>query len=390
MPKRIVFLMSDTGGGHRAAAEAIRDAILERQGPDSIRAELVDVYKRMSFPANKMPEFYPWIVNNSSFAWSVAYKLGDSPKRARLASRFTYQFNRANLRAIVREYPADAVCCVHSVVGQPAFSAYNSFPTRPPWVTVVTDLVTTPYFWYDRRVDLCLVPTEEARQRGLQCGLKPQKIRVTGLPVHPNFTRRLTDKPTARAALGLPNGRTIVMLVAGGDGMGPLLETVVALLDKRLPNVHYVVVCGRNKALKEKIDAAVEQWGATNVSTYGFVTNMPQFMAASDILVTKAGPSTITEAAIAGLPLILSGAIPGQEDGNVRLVVDNDAGAFAPGPAKVAEMVEAWIAGGSAALAKRAESVRRIAHPDAVWEIADEVWAAANRPRVPSVARARP
>ncbi len=162
MPKRIVFLMSDTGGGHRAAAEAIRDAILERYGPDSIRAELVDVYKRMSFPANKMPEFYPWIVNNSTLAWSVAYKRGDSPKRARLASRFTYRFNRANLRAIVREHPADAVCCVHSVVGQPAFSAYNSFPTRPPWVTVVTDLVTTPYFWYDRRVDLCLVPTEEA------------------------------------------------------------------------------------------------------------------------------------------------------------------------------------------------------------------------------------
>ena len=87
MPKRIVFLMSDTGGGHRAAAEAIRDAIFERYGPDSMHAELVDVYKHMSFPANKMPEFYPWIVSNSTFAWSVAYRLGDSPKRARLASR---------------------------------------------------------------------------------------------------------------------------------------------------------------------------------------------------------------------------------------------------------------------------------------------------------------
>lgn len=390
MPKRIVFLMSDTGGGHRAAAEAIRDAIFERYGPDSMHAELVDVYKHMSFPANKMPEFYPWIVSNSTFAWSVAYRLGDSPKRARLASRLTYRLNRANLREIVRKHPADAVCCVHSVVGQPAFSAFNSFPTRPPWVTVVTDLVTTPYFWYDRRVDLCLVPTEEALQRGLQCGLKPQNIRVTGLPVHPNFMRRLTDKPSARTALNLPHDRTVVLMVAGGDGMGPLLETLIALLDKRLPNVHYAVICGRNKALKEKIDAVVEQWGATHVSSYGFVTNMPQFMAASDILVTKAGPSTITEAAIAGLPLILSGAIPGQEDGNVRLVIENNAGAFAPGPAKVAEVVSAWIAEGPAALAKRAESVRRIARPNAVWDIADAVWAAANRPPVPSVPRARP
>jgi len=389
MPKRILFLMSDTGGGHRAAAEAIRDAILEKYGPESITAELVDVYKKMRFPANKMPMLYPHIVNKAVWLWTVIYRLGDSPRRSRMFSRMSYLNNSKVLRRMVQEYPADAICCVHSVVHQPTMTAYNTFPTRPPWVTVVTDLVTTPYFWYDRRVDLCLVPTQEALQRGIECGMSPSQLRVTGLPVHANFSRRLTDKATARAALGWPTDRPVVMMVAGGDGMGPLLETTMALVEKRL-RCQIVVVCGRNTTLKDRIDAAVAQAGAKNVTVYGFVTNMPQFMAAADILVTKAGPATITEAGIAGLPIILSGAIPGQEDGNVRLVVENEAGAYSPSARRVAATVEQWLKEGPAALAQRAERAKKIARPNAVWEIADEVWAAAHRPPVKTTPRAQP
>lgn len=163
----------------------------------------------------------------------------------------------------------------------------------------------------------------------------------------------------------------------------------MALVEKRL-RCQIVVVCGRNTTLKDRIDAAVAQAGAKNVTVYGFVTNMPQFMAAADILVTKAGPATITEAGIAGLPIILSGAIPGQEDGNVRLVVENEAGAYAPSARRVATTVEQWLKEGPAALARRAEQARKIARPNAVWEIADEVWAAAHRPPVKTTPRAQP
>lgn len=388
-PKRILFLMSDTGGGHRAAAEAIRDAIREKYGDDAIQAELVDVYKQMRFPGNQMPAMYPWLVNRAVWLWKTIYRIGDSPFRARIFSRMSYWNNKNVLQKMVREHPADAVCCVHSVVHHPTMSAFNAFPTRPPWVTVVTDLVTTPYFWYDRRVDICLVPTEEALERGLVMGMKREQLRVTGLPVHADFARRLTDKPAAREALGWPQDKSIVMMVAGGDGMGPLQQTIETLLDKNLP-CHYIIVCGRNKPLKERIDAALARRGASNVTTYGFVTSMPQFMAASDILVTKAGPATITEAGIAGLPLILSGAIPGQEDGNVRLVVENDAGAYAPSPQQVADTVEAWINEGAEALAQRGEYARKIARPDAVWEIAEVVWQAAQRPPVNSDPAAQP
>jgi 1,2-diacylglycerol 3-beta-galactosyltransferase len=388
MPKRILFLMSDTGGGHRAAAEAIRDAILEKYGAEAITAELIDVYKKMHFPADKMPELYPWLVNKALPLWTAAYRIGDSPRRSRFLSKIAYRGNKGVLRQMALEHPADAVCCVHSVVHQPSMSAYYTLPVRPPWVTVVTDLVTAPYFWYDRRVDRCLVPTPKTYERGIECGLTPEQLRVTGLPVHPNFTRRLTDKRSARAALGWPSDKTCIMMVAGGEGMGPMQETVEALIERNL-DAHFVVVCGKNAALKERIDVQMRDRGVTNVTTYGFVTDMPKFMAAADVLVTKAGPATISEACIAGLPIILSGAIPGQEDGNVTFVVQNDAGAFAPGPQKVAAIVAQWLAEGPDALAERGERARRIARPDAVWEIADEVWNAAHQPPVATTPRAQ-
>ena len=82
---------------------------------------------------------------------------------------------------------------------------------------------------------------------------------------------------------------------------------------------------------------------------YGYVTNyheMPRIMAASDIIVTKAGPSTISEAAIAGLPMIISDRIPGQETGNVKLVTENDAGVYVPRPDRVADLIVEWLARG--------------------------------------------
>ena len=105
---------------------------------------------------------------------------------------------------------------------------------------------------------------------------------------------------------------------------------------------------------------------------------MPQLMDGADIIVTKAGPATITEAAIAVLPMILMDAIPGQEDGNVEYVIANNAGAWAPEPQQVASYVRTWLDEGEDALKQKAENAKRIARPNAVWDICDTVMKWAN------------
>jgi 1,2-diacylglycerol 3-beta-galactosyltransferase len=368
--KRVLFLMSDTGGGHRAAAEAIRDALTLRYGEDQISATLIDVFRASRFPMNYMPEFYPWLVNHSKRSWALGYKLSNTRRRADMLSQSMYLTNRRRFKKLFATHPVDVVVSVHSVITRPTLRALYSFPTRPPYLTVVTDLVTTHHFWYDRRTDRCFVPTQAAYDRGLQARMRPEQMRITGLPVDPRFIQRLKGKAEARAELGWDPHLPAVLMVAGGDGMGPLFETARAL-DMLAQPFQMAVVAGRNKPLKERLDAA--SWSHP-IHTYPFIRNMPTLMAAADILVTKAGPATITEAAIAGLPMILSDAIPGQEDGNVAYVIESQAGAYCPKPALVADTVAQWLNEGPDALRQRSENARRIANPNAVWDIADEVW----------------
>ncbi len=378
MPKHVLILMSDTGGGHRAAAEAIRDALYEKYG-DQVNVSLVDVFRSYSpFPFKNLPEIYPWLINHSKSSWGMGYKLSNSRSNARAMSGGMYVTMESRLKRMLREHPADVIVSVHSVLTGPCVRAVNKRPERPPFITVVTDLVSTHYFWYDRRVDLTLAPTQPAFDRGLEAGIPAEKMRITGLPVHPNFAKRLVSKEEARESLGWDPDKPALLLVGGGDGMGPLYKTARAIDQLNLP-IQMHIIAGRNTALKEQIEQT--QWNQ-DTRAYGFVTDMPRMMAAADVLVTKAGPATITEACIAGLPMIIYDAIPGQETGNVEYVVQNNAGVFAPSPREVASAVKSWMREGSDHLLKLSENAKRVARPDAVWDIADEVWRQAQRPLI--------
>lgn len=378
MKKRVLFIMSDTGGGHRAAAEAIRDALVVKHDTE-VEVELVDVFRDYSpFPFKYMPEFYPWLINHSKSSWGAGYKISNTPRNAKTLSRGMYVTMESNLKRMLREHPADVVISVHSVLTRITMQAMMSLPSRPPYMVVVTDLVSTHMFWYDRRGDRCLVPTQPAYDRGLMAGLTEDQLRITGLPVHPRFSQGLVGKREARDSLGWDQSLPAILVVGGGEGMGPIFKTVQAINERRL-NCQLAIIAGRNKVLKEQLEAI--HWNQPT-HIYGFVTDMPRMMAASDVIVTKAGPSTISEACIAGLPMIIYDAIPGQESGNVEYVVDNRAGVFTPNTDGVIEALSSWLAEGADGLQRRSEFARRLARPNAVWDIADEVWHYAQKPRV--------
>lgn len=368
--KRILFLMSDTGGGHRASMNAIVAALNERYGADNFEWDHVDVYRAMGFPSNRMPEWYPWFVKQGRILWRIAYWLSDRVWASRLASAISSRANRRPLRRMVQAHPADLVVSVHSVILRPTVGAYLSLPQRPPIITVVTDLITTPFFWYDRRIEHTLVPTESAFQRGLLAGMDPQKMSIVGLPVHPGFMRGLQDKAEARHELGWDAHRPTILIVGGSEGMGPLYE-VARELDALKLECQLAIVAGRNQRLENRLRAA--KWNQPT-HIYPYVDYMPKLMGASDILVTKAGPSSVCEACIAGLPVVLYDRIPGQEEGNVAYVLENDIGVYAPQPKRAAEAVAMWLDEGTEALERRSARALSLAEPDAVYRIADSIW----------------
>ena len=162
MTRRVLFLFSDTGGGHRSAFQAIRDALVIKYGEENFIFDTVDVFRECKWPLNRQPDWYPWIVNNAKPLWGLIYQASNGRRRANVFSRSMYYNNRAQLIRMVKEHPADIVVCTHSVITRPSMRAYLRQPKRPPFISVVTDLVSTPAYWYDPHVERCLVPTRAA------------------------------------------------------------------------------------------------------------------------------------------------------------------------------------------------------------------------------------
>lgn len=373
--KRVLVLMSDTGGGHRAAAQAIQ-AAADHRYPSAYHFDLVDVFRDYTpAPFRYAPEIYPQWVNYAGPTWGLTYEMTNAKVRSQLSANLLYRYWRYKLRRMITEHPADLVLSVHSVITRPVMKAFQEDDTRPPFMTVVTDLVSTHAFWYEPTAERCLVPTETAYQRGIYFGMLEDQLRITGLPIHPKFASGLVDKAQARQELGLDSELPVVLLVSGGDGMGPLLEIAQSINRVDQP-YQLLIVAGRNDKLREQLMAQTWEHPTT---IFGFVDFMPKLMAAADLLITKAGPATICEACMAGLPMIISGAVPGQEDGNVVYVTQNQIGVYAPGPKRVAATLADWLRDDPLELQQRGARAKALARPNAVWEVVEELHQLAQR-----------
>jgi 1,2-diacylglycerol 3-beta-galactosyltransferase len=361
----IVFYFSDTGGGHRSAAEAIIEAI-HLEYKNKMTTEMVDFFKAHApRPFNRAADMYPYMVKAPQL-WSASFHATDGRARARVITTTMWPIARQAARALIRSHPADLIVTVHPWANTFALKALGNH--HPPFINVVTDMVTTHALWYDNRADLILVPTETARKRALKYNMPPEKVRVVGLPVADRYCQPRGRKSTLRKKLGWPVDKLIVLMVGGGEGMGPLAKTARAI-DASGLDVGQVIVCGRNQHLKASLES--QKWENPTI-IYGFTRQMPDFMRASDFIVTKAGPGTIAEALNAELPIILYAKLPGQEDGNVTFVEEEGAGVWAPNPQDVVRTLTRWISR-SAERKKVIENCRRAGKPEAARTIAHTI-----------------
>ncbi|HEY3310126.1 MAG TPA: galactosyldiacylglycerol synthase, partial [Anaerolineales bacterium] len=175
----ILFLFSDTGGGHRSASEAIIEA-LELEYPGDFTCEKVDIFKDYApRPLNRMPDWYPYMVKAPDL-WGASFKATDGRSQARAITATMWPVAARTARNIIRHHPSDLVVTVHPLAVSWFLKALGK--DRPPFITVVTDMVTTHALWFDMRSDAILVPTEIARQKAIQYGMPPAIVKVVGQP----------------------------------------------------------------------------------------------------------------------------------------------------------------------------------------------------------------
>ena len=373
--RRFLFLYSRTGGGHLAAARAVTDAMQARFG-DAVAVDLVDIFVESGvWPFAHFPDWYPTMLGLGAWPWRAAYHLTDHPRTVQIASRLLWPYVRKPLQRLMAAHPCDAIVSFHPIPN----AILNAYRTRnapsTPLAVVVQDLVTAPAGWFAPGLDAYFLPQPATEARALKLGLPEQRLHLTGLPVRPAFSQALAvDKAAVRAELGAPPDQPLVLFVGGGNGAGDMFPFVQALMARK-PAAQVVVITGRNESLQQRLSA---RCNAANLRVLGYEQQMPLWMRAADILVSKAGPNSLAEAFVMGLPVVVFHAIPGQESGNPELVASNGAGVWAPHPGQAADAVM-HLLGDEKARDAMGRAARALARPHAsdaiarlLWEMVDE------------------
>lgn len=359
--------MSDTGGGHRASADALAEALWLLHG-DAVRCHVVDLLVSYgTWPLNRAPDYYQPLVDRRLWLWRALWWIGERRVLWQLVTKAAQLWQAQGLRRFAADYPADLYVSVHPLLNHvPRRALHRRYP-QARFTTVITDLASAPQVWYDPGVDLLAASCPAVQQAALRAGVPAERVQLAGLPIRLEFSAARPDPSQARAALGLAQ-RPMALLLGGGAGMGRLEEIAGALAPVLAGRGgQLAVICGRNEALAARL--AGRPWPLpTRVE--GYVDDMPLWMAAADVLVTKAGPGAIAEALACGLPLLLSSFVPGQEQGNVGYVVENGVGAYRSQPGEIAALVGEWLEPGNGALAVMRARAQTLARPRAALEIA--------------------
>lgn len=413
--------MSDTGGGHRASANALEDA-LESLYPGKFECDIVDIYMEYGpfWPYNDVVRMYKLMAENS-WMWDVFYKFGETEFGLELnkfmLELFCYEpFKKCMMRTFdSTKKRADVVVSVHPLCQDLPLKILSDLDTmdggdnsgididklirdvsgthsrgvrKTPFLTVVTDLGGAHKTWFNPGVDKCFVPSGVLNEKAQSRGLSPSsQIVQFGLPIRKGFWpdpifKSTTERPLnamIREQLGIVDIPT-VLVVGGGDGMGGMVDIATTLgqalgspkdCDDDNPQYQMVVVCGNNQDAKEKLEKM--NWpGGLKVNVQGFVSNMDEWMKASDCLVTKAGPGTIAEASICGLPCLLFTYLPGQEEGNIPYVEESGFGKYCKDPKDIADTVSSWMKSPKKLRAMK-QAALAASNPSATLDIAEEL-----------------
>jgi 1,2-diacylglycerol 3-beta-galactosyltransferase len=362
--KKVMIVWGAAGSGHRSGMQAIRDALLELD--PSTQVMDVDAYSPpwSYFPLTLVPQLYAFIVDRMPWVWALLFRLTNSRRGFHMAELLTARLFSPVFEKPLRAFQPDVIVCViHSITGG-LKRALRLVGQSPPIGVVVQDMVTVHQVWLVPEAAWFAMPTVEACQVALDRGVCSERLRLVGMPLRKMFWDPIPDRITLRRQLGLPeNGKVTLMI--GGAGVHHLDAIVTELLAANLPG-HIAVIAVDDGRIQRRL---MLRAAGRPLSVVGRVSNMSDWMWASDVMITKAGPNAIYEAMRCQLPMILTDAIRDQETGNLWFVEHFGMGVVATKPTQIAVAAKQILNNPQLAESMKA-SMQRICLTDAAQQIA--------------------
>lgn len=373
---KILIISSDTGGGHRSAAAAIVAGIERFVKGESYAVRVVRAVEESHQLAAKLVAIYNWLLRNKQHWMKYYYWLIN---RFRPETReFFHSRSIAYVRELFERWCPHIVVSVHPLT-QHIFARVLKelgLADRIPLVTVVTD----PYYgfwkgWACDDVRLYLVATDDARRQLIDYGIAPERIKVSGMPVHPKF-----DFPgehaaqAARQALGLEPEKFTVFLNAGWEGGGNIPQIFRELVHGEL-DVQAIFLAGRNEALKSEAEMLAAE-AKFPIKVIGYSEEVEQLMRAANVMISKLGGLTTFEALACRVPIIADGItepMP-QEASTATSLVKGGAAVMLQRASDIVPVVHRMIEDSKHYAALRAATIS-IAIPNATKRIVEEITA---------------
>lgn len=323
-PARVLIISASIGGGHVACGNALVGAF-ERLGAETTHVDLLE-YTALPFRRLYRQAYFDLVRNVPDLVEWLGRRMDRRPSETNtVQKRLRARVNRLlayALPATIDRLKPDVLVHTH-FLGPEIVSGRMRRRAPLPQVEVITDFFAHS-LWLQPGLARYFVATDELKVHLVSAGVDEHRIRVTGIPIDLRFERQAT-REEARAELGLEQGRDVLLLMAGGLDAGDLTALIRQLRSLSWP-LSVVVVCGRSHELfKVASQEAAEAPGPARFRVLGRIDDVPVHMAAADVVVSKPGGLTSSEALAAGLPLLLVNPYPLQEEANANVLLENGA-----------------------------------------------------------------
>ncbi|MEW6007164.1 MAG: glycosyltransferase [bacterium] len=301
---KIIVFSIRAGMGHIKGGEALCEAINTLDGNSAKSITLLE----NTFLGWFINFSYLWMARHLPLAWSLLYKQKIFYSHT---GYIDYRIKREALRIIDKESP-DCLCSTHPFIT----SAISKIKNRNfKLISVATDFSCHP-IGIKPNVDLFIVPHKHTSELLLKMGVEKEKIRVIGIPISLKFSK---SGNISKKSLGFDE-KPIILEMGGGYGLGHI-ERFIPVLAKDRELFQLIVIAGKNKGLEKRLEASFKKHGIKG-RVFGFVDNVSELMEISDIIIGKPGGVGIMEACAKGLPIVITEVVPGQEEANAKILID--------------------------------------------------------------------
>jgi processive 1,2-diacylglycerol beta-glucosyltransferase len=357
--KKVLILSASYGEGHNAAGRGLLAALADQAGVEGTMYDpfpevFGEFYLRSQRQYLALIERHPWL-------WAAIFWLLHRTPLIYLTLLGLHGVREALRRKIDALQP-DVVVSVY-----PAYSfLLNRVYARRPFrfYTVVTDSITINSVWHRSPSDAWFVPNEVSADVMRAAGVPAERVRDLGFPVPPVFAQARPLRPPPGAGEAL----RVLYMVNASKRAAPAI--VARLLEVK--GIALTVTVGRDEALRAAVEEVVRRSGKS-VELYGWTPNMPELLMKNHVLIGKAGGAAVQEAIAARTPMIVTKVVPGQEEGNARLIVESGAGAVSETPERIAQTLESLVADDARRWHEWEANIAKLSRPDAALRMAEEV-----------------